>query len=264
MTSGSRPNDTRSDRSEDGSQSDRIRGVLFDATGTLFDTRESIGTVYARHAAQHGIDLPSWRLDDAFARILAAAPPRVFPDCDVSEISDLEQKWWRSVVRSSLLAVDSTLEFDDFSSFFSELYAYYETADAWTLRPGVRSVLAGLKRREFRIGVVSNFDQRLPSILQALEIDEFLDLVMIPAQCRAEKPDGRIFEAALQALKLPAASVVYVGDDPEKDRAAGVRAGMQCLDPDAFEAYAEFIQHVEGMKARSHDSICDSAKDEPR
>jgi putative hydrolase of the HAD superfamily len=268
VTSGSGPIHNRdgysSSHGNEDSKSERIRGVLFDATGTLFDTRESIGTVYARHAAPHGVDLPSWRLDDAFARVLAAAPPRVFPDCEASEITHLEQQWWRNVVRSSFRAADSTLEFDDFSSFFSELYAYYETAEAWALRPGTRHVLSELKRRGFRTGVVSNFDQRLPIILQALDIDEFLDLVMTPAQCRAEKPDGRIFEAALQALKLPAAVVIYVGDDPEKDRAAAVRAGMQCLDPDAFEAYADFIHHVESMKVLCPDRVSDSASDEAR
>ena len=246
-----------------GAKSDRIQGVLFDATGTLFETRERIGAVYARRAAPHGVDLSTQRLDGAFARILAAAPPRVFPDCEACEIEDLEQEWWRAVVQSSFLAADDKVEFDDFATFFSELYAYYVTADAWALRPGARHVLSELKRRGFRTGVVSNFDQRLRVILQALEIDEFLDIVMIPAMCRAQKPDARIFEAALKALELPAAAVVYVGDDAEKDRAAGARVGMQCLDPDAFEAFAEFIDHVEQMKAGPGRAIGDEPDSAP-
>lgn len=231
--------------------------MLFDATGTLFETRESIGTVYARRAAPHGVELPSWRLDDAFRRILASAPPRVFPDAKADEIAELEFQWWRAVVRSSFLAADSTVKFDNFGAFFEQLYAYYESADAWTLRPGSGDLLRELKRREFRTGVVSNFDQRLPIILQALEINDFLDVVMIPARCRIEKPDRRIFAAALETLELPAGSVVYVGDDPEKDRAAGARAGMQCLDPDAFEVFGDLLEHIERLRAKDIDKGID-------
>lgn len=245
----------------------RIQGVLFDATGTLFETRESIGTVYARRAVPHGVDLPAWRLDRAFAQILASAPPRVFPDCDELETEDREQAWWRAVVRSSFLAADRAVVFDDYASFFSEIYRYYQTADAWVLRPGTRDLLRELKQRDFRTGIVSNFDQRLAIILQALEIAEFLDVLMIPARCRAEKPDARIFEAALQSLELPASAVVYVGDDPEKDRAAGARVGMQCFDPDAFEAFADLIDHIDEMNSRSDDvagRALDSSADDPR
>lgn len=240
--------------------SDPIQGVLFDATGTLLKTRESVGAVYSRHATTHGVKLPAWRLDDAFGRIVAGAPPRVFADCDASEIAEREQQWWQAVVRSTFLAADSTVKFVDFATFFSELYGYYQTGDAWALRPGVRAALVDLKRRDYRMGVVSNFDQRLPIILQALEIHEFLDVVMIPARCRAEKPDARIFEAALEILGLRAQSVVYVGDDPEKDRAAAERVGMQCIDPDALETFAALNSQIERLNAERQSSVTPRAR----
>jgi putative hydrolase of the HAD superfamily len=229
--------------------------VLFDATGTLLETRESVGAVYSRRATSHGVKLPAWRLDDAFGRVVAGAPARVFTDCHASEITEHEQQWWRAVVRSTFLAADSTVKFADFATFFSELYGYYQTRDAWALRPGVRPALADLKRRGYRTGVVSNFDQRLPIILQALRIHEFLDVVMIPARCRAEKPDPRIFEAALELLGLRAQSVVYLGDDPEKDRAAAERVGMRCIDPDALETFAELHSQIERLNAERESSV---------
>ena len=62
--------------------------------------------------------LSAARLDDAFARILAQAPPRVFPDAPAAAIAELERDWWRGVVRSTFLAADGTARFADFEVFF--------------------------------------------------------------------------------------------------------------------------------------------------
>ncbi len=222
-----------------------VRGVLFDATGTLLHGRESVGIVYSRYSAAHGVDLPAWRLDDAFKRILASAPPRVFSASSASEAAANEQQWWQAVVRSTFLAADSTVKFDDFSAFFAELYHHYETEKAWGLRAGTREALTDLKRADYRIGIVSNFDQRLPVVLQALAVAEFFDIIMLPAYCGVEKPDPRIFHAALEALALDARTVVYVGNDPEKDLAAAERVGMRSIDPNALETFAELRTHIE-------------------
>jgi putative hydrolase of the HAD superfamily len=222
----------------------RIDGVLFDATGTLFDTAESVGTVYGRAAEAHGISLPAWRLDDAFNRIVASAPPRVFPDCDASRAAQLEQGWWRKVVRSTFLAADSTVVFPDPNAFYDSLFDAYKEAGAWKLRTGVAEGLRELKRRGIATGVVSNFDQRLPVILQALEVASFLDIVITPAVCGFEKPDPGIFKAALLALGTEASATLFVGDHPEKDRSAAERVGMRSLDPDVLESLQDISTHI--------------------
>jgi putative hydrolase of the HAD superfamily len=239
---------------------DPIRGVLFDATGTLIETRERVGTVYARLAIPFGVDLPAWRIDDGFRRIVASAPPRVFADREASEIPDCERQWWQRVVRSAFLAADSTIKFSDFAAFFGELYDYYQTEDAWVLRPFALDCLIDLKRSDYRTGVVSNFDQRLPIILQALGVDELLDVVMTPGRCLVEKPDPRIFEAALELLQLPAHSVVYVGDDPIKDLAAAERAGLRSIDVCALDSFAELDSRIQGLNAARVASISSKAR----
>lgn len=221
-----------------------IRGVLFDATGTLFDLAESVGTVYSRMASGEGIDLPAWRIDDAFKRISSHAPPRVFPDMPQNEIAELEMRWWHDVVRSTFLATDSTVKFPNFAAFFARLFAFYETAEAWSLRSGAREVLAELSHSGIATGVVSNFDQRIRGILQALEIAEFFKIVMIPAECAAEKPAAEIFEAALKGLELEAGAVLFVGDHPEKDRAAAERVGMRSLDPGTLDSLTDIARRI--------------------
>ena len=174
-----------------------IAGVLFDATGTLIHLRESVGEVYSRIAREHGVDLPAWRLDDAFEHVLRHAEPRVFPSADAAEIAALEERWWYEVVRSTFLAADSSARFADATAFYAHLYRYYATVDAWKLVPGARTVLADLHGRELRLGVVSNFDQRLLDILEAFGISGadsrllFLERTSGPSHCRVRKSGPR-------------------------------------------------------------------------
>ena len=204
--------------------------VLFDAAGTLIELREQVGDTYARVAAVHGVKLPAWRLGDAFGRVLRRAPPRAFPDAAAASIPDRERGWWRDLVRSTFLAADSTVRFDDFDAFFAELFSQYDGATLWQLRAGAAETLLALRNAEIRLGVVSNFDQRLHGILDALGIAALLETVVLPADCGCEKPDRRIFEVALDRLGCSAARTVYVGDDTEKDTNGARLAGLVAID----------------------------------
>lgn len=208
----------------------RLRGVLFDAAGTLIETARPVGQVYAEHAAAHGVRLPAARIADAFARILAQAPPRVFPDAPPAAIAGLEREWWRRVLRSTFLATDGTARFDDFEAFFAELFAHYATPEAWRARPGALAALAQLRGQGLATGCLSNFDGRLPAILAGLGLAARLDVVLLPGELRVAKPDPRCFELALARLGLAPGECAFVGDDAERDLAAARAAGLAAID----------------------------------
>jgi putative hydrolase of the HAD superfamily len=206
-----------------------LRAALFDAAGTLLETARPVGEVYAELARAHGVALPAARLDDAFRRILAQAPPMVFPDAPAADIPALERGWWRAVVRSTFLAADATARFADFESFFGELWSCYAAPSAWRARPGAHAALRALRQRGLATGVVSNFDGRLPGILAGLGLAVWLDVVMLPGDARAAKPDPRIFALALARLGVAASQAVYLGDDPVRDLAAARAAGLVAI-----------------------------------
>jgi len=56
----------------------------------------------------------------------------------------------------------------------------------------------------------------------------------------AAKPDPRIFDPALTALGLDAASVLYVGDTVHADVAGAMAAGMQVVQLDPFDHHAGY------------------------
>lgn len=213
----------------------KLRAVLLDATGVLIDPAEPVGQTYSEFASRHGIRLPAWRLEDAFRRALRGAPARVLPGATGQPAIDFERGWWRERVRQTFQAADSTVHFEDFDVFFSEIYDHFSRGEAWRLRAGAVEALTSLRGRPVRTGLVSNFDHRLPGVLEELGITTLLDVVMLPSICGAAKPDPAIFLAALALIGAEAGETVYVGHDPVLDAMAASRAGLLPLLLDAAE-----------------------------
>lgn len=226
-----------------------IRAVLFDAAGTLVAPHEPVGETYARLAAVHGVELPAWRLEDAFRRAFGSAPPPVFTGTPREQLADRERGWWRDVVRRTFRAADGTARFRDFDALFDELFATFARPDQWRAAPGAAALLGALRARGLATGVVSNFDQRLPGILAGLSLAPLLDVVALPADAGTAKPDARIFRWALARLRVAPGEAVFVGDDPEEDVAAARTAGLHAVDVRTLARLEELPARLDALDA---------------
>jgi len=230
----------------------RTRALLFDVVGTLLRPRERVGVTYARHAARYGVRCSAAELDAAFADALRTAPPMVFPDAAPEDIPALERGWWRECVRTTLRTgcggcdPASDLPFPDFETCFGELFDFYAGTDAWQPLPGVERALAELAGRGIRLAVVSNFDQRLPALLAALDLRAWFEFVLLPAEVRAAKPERAIFDAAVTRLGLPREQIALVGDDPEQDLAAARAAGLRAIDVTELATLRDLLPDIDG------------------
>ncbi len=81
-----------------------------------------------------------------------------------------------------------------------------------------------------KIGVVSN-GQRVFSEreMRMLGIYDRLGFVIFSSDLGFQKPDTRIYAAALGRMRLSALEVLFIGDNPENDVDAPRRLGMQAL-----------------------------------
>jgi putative hydrolase of the HAD superfamily len=88
--------------------------------------------------------------------------------------------------------------------------------------------LARLQAAGIRLGVVSNSDGRVEQALEAAGLRRYFDVVIDSALVGLEKPDPRIFQAALERLGVEPDEALYVGDlypiDILGARAAGIDA----------------------------------------
>lgn len=99
--------------------------------------------------------------------------------------------------------------------------------------------LSRLRRAGLKLGVVSNSDGRVEQALEAAGLKDYFDVIVDSALIGAEKPDPRIFQAALDALDVAPEAALYVGDLYEVDIVGARAAGIEAVllgEPDARTA----------------------------
>lgn len=195
-----------------------ITTVFFDAAGTLFRLRESVGTGYARVGREFGIQLDAESTDHAFRDAWKAAPPP-YP----SEETEPERVWWRNLVERILERCEQPMR----DPYFEALWAHYARSDTWELFEDTPAAIQQLLEMDLRLGLISNFDSRLNSILDGFGIAGHFDPIVISSEVRARKPAPRIFSEALNRADCRPDQALHVGDESQADWDGAAQAGFR-------------------------------------
>jgi HAD superfamily hydrolase (TIGR01549 family) len=91
---------------------------------------------------------------------------------------------------------------------------------------GLHEVLSELRKRGYRLHVLSNNSSILPLQLELIETTDYFDTISWSEEMGVEKPDPRIFVLALERIGATAAEVVYVGDSVAADVEGAAGAGI--------------------------------------
>lgn len=91
-------------------------------------------------------------------------------------------------------------------------------------QPGVREMLAELRRRKIPVAILTNGWSPLQQ--KKAELVEFDGPVVVSADLGIQKPEPPAFEALAKALGAPPHEIAFVGDTPGSDVAGAIRAGM--------------------------------------
>lgn len=204
-----------------------IDAVLFDAADTLFTTRGSVGEIYGQVARDYGSTAPFGDIQDAFLRQFRHSGPLTTAD---------EKRWWHDVVYRVFTDVGMVRDFD---TFFEKVYDRFRDSRAWVLFPETRDVLTELKARNLKLGVISNFDSRVYSVMRDLDILNFFQSITISSEAGFAKPSPEIFRTAAQSLNVEPHRIVLVGDSLHDDVIAGTRAGMAAVLIDRSNRYVD-------------------------
>jgi putative hydrolase of the HAD superfamily len=86
-----------------------------------------------------------------------------------------------------------------------------------------------LRDRGKQTGLISNWDVRLGLLLEEMDLDRFLDPLVISCQVGVAKPQPGIFRAALQRSGQPAHRALHVGDSYREDVVGARRVGIQAV-----------------------------------
>ncbi|MBW4633852.1 MAG: HAD family hydrolase [Iphinoe sp. HA4291-MV1] len=201
--------------------------IFLDAVGTLFGVKGSVGEIYSQIAQEFGVEVCADTLNKTFIQSFQAAPPPVFPDAEEQDIPQCEFDWWLDIARNTFEQAGVLQQFSDFSTFFSELYIHFGTANPWFIYPDVLPALVSWRRMGIELGILSNFDSRIYSVLQSLELREFFNSITICTQAGAAKPDSKIFTIALEKHNCSPELAWHIGDSVTEDYHGAKAAGLR-------------------------------------
>jgi HAD superfamily hydrolase (TIGR01509 family) len=188
-----------------------IKGILFDAAGVLYRRPESTGTYVSKLLNERGLSMELSVQDGARQKALRSMANK-------GHLSPAE--YWDQLLRMCGVvdpAERQTLavRIDDYSDNVLPI-------------PGGREALAGLKRRGFVLGIVTDTMhsvERKQRWLDAVGVAEFIDVVACSTVVGAHKPDPAIYLDALQEADLAPDEAAFVGhaaDELEGARRAGL------------------------------------------
>jgi putative hydrolase of the HAD superfamily len=203
--------------------------IFLDAVGTLFGVRGSVGGIYREVAARYGVYCEAEVLNRHFYTAFKHAHPCIFPDVSIADIPEYEYQWWREINRQTFTAAGVWEQFDDFDTFFRELYGYFATAAAWEIYPDTITALIRWRETGVQLGVLSNFDSRLYTVLEVLGLDRYFSTVTISTEVGAAKPQAPIFTAALSKYSCSPDSAWHIGDSWDEDYLGASNAGLKAI-----------------------------------
>jgi putative hydrolase of the HAD superfamily len=190
-----------------------IQAVTFDVGGTLIAPWPSVGHVYAQVAAQHGVQgLPIEQLNRNFTAAWRARRNFQHTPGD-----------WAAMVDKTFAGLCEP------AGFFPALYRRFAEADAWRIHGDALPALDALASQEVRLGVISNWDERLRPLLRELRLDRYFEAIVISCEVAFAKPSPVIFEEAARKLGVASGRILHVGDGREEDVEGARSAGFQAL-----------------------------------
>src|ERR1700686_4261697 len=209
-----------------------IRALLFDINGTLIDieTDEWMDEAYravAHFLTYQGIALHRGEVRDLYFQIMKeqfAASKEVYPEYDVVAV-------WREVLRRHATEYTRSLgpeKLLQMPLFLAELQRGISRKRLVAF-PQAQEILAPLKTR-YRLAVVSDAQSAygLPE-LRAAGLADYFSPIIISGDYGYRKPDRRLFQNALDELRVRPEHAIFVGNDRYRDVFGAKQLGMKTV-----------------------------------
>ncbi|KAL0132526.1 hypothetical protein PUN28_000342 [Cardiocondyla obscurior] len=208
----------------------RPRLITFDVTGTLLMTKLD---QYVEIGSEHGLLVEPRHLVRSFKANFAQLSQE---HPIYGKHTGLGWKdWWKLIVHNVLKEQNTSVSKETLDKVADNLISCYSTSKCWFKYPGTIDLLDFLQKQGIILGVISNFDERLESILKDVQIHQYFSFVLTSYDFGTEKPSLPIFEEALRLVKsfekktiLPE-EAVHIGDSVDNDYFGAKNAGWNAL-----------------------------------
>jgi|ETNmetMinimDraft_2_1059921.scaffolds.fasta_scaffold04315_2 putative hydrolase of the HAD superfamily len=204
----------------------RYKAVFFDVGGTLLRVHPSVGEVYAMHARSFGFRGSGDELDERFRRVWEESGGVESLGNQSNEAA--ERRFWHDIVFRVFEPYGGLCNFEN---YFERVYTAFCGKDHWRIFDDVvdSCIFDKLKQEGIVLGVISNWDSRLHTILESTGLAEHFDFILASAEVGSTKPDGKIFAEALKQSGVMPEDACHIGDDPYADVHGAETVGMDAI-----------------------------------
>ncbi|MCK5803065.1 MAG: HAD-IA family hydrolase [Lentisphaeria bacterium] len=205
-------------------ETEPINALTLDVGHTLLFPAPSLDAVYREIAQQHGVDLPGDDFGDRFAHAWEKTKQDwqglVYGRTHADALA-----FWHKVNRDVL--PPHTFPNDLLEAFVGSLYEAFAHAPRWRMNPELPELMEACRSAHVPVALLSNWDVRLRSLLQELDLVTPFDVVVISAEVGLEKPFPEIFRETARRLGAAPARTLHVGDTWADDVEGALNAGLR-------------------------------------
>ena len=196
----------------------RIKAVLFDIDGTIFDRHEAHRQIY--RAFKHEFTSLFDNIDDYMLMTIYYEAERMAGEYLYTDNDTKLIHLYQFQMFLTMLGHD-----DGYAQKMADFYtAYYINTKAEI--QDARKVIEQLSQ-QYQLGVISNGASPVQqNKLKSLGIDQLMKRVIVSGDVGMFKPDPNIFQKAADDLGLETGDCLYVGNTYDHDIMGGSEAGM--------------------------------------
>jgi putative hydrolase of the HAD superfamily len=204
----------------------QYKAVFFDVGGTLLRVHPSVGDVYATHARDFGFTGSPDDLNRKFRQEWSNMGG--MESLGRQSGLTVERAFWKELVRRVFAAHGGL---NDFDRYFDHIYDVFRSKESWRVFEDVTEsgLLDQLKNTGIVLGVVSNWDSRLPEILKNTGLAPYFNFILASTVVGSAKPDAAIFKEALQRAGVAPEQACHIGDEPATDIAGARNVGIHSI-----------------------------------
>ncbi len=193
----------------------KVKGLIFDLYGTLVDLKSTESyeefNKMAVWLSQENIQVSGSMLMNYYRErcfeLYQSAQKRVkFPEVDILQVFRDAIGFFSGKDRGEEFARKSAMVFRTLTIKNIGLY------------PNTRAMLRELKRRKYRMGIISNAQAAftMPEI-EDLKLEQFFDFIILSSDVGCSKPDSSIYKIASRQIELESGQTAFIGDDLHGD-----------------------------------------------
>jgi putative hydrolase of the HAD superfamily len=203
-----------------------LQAVFFDVGNTLLYPYPSVSEVFFEVLAEAGHARDLGAIDDLMPLVDDFYEDRYREDDTFWTNEGETSEVWVGMysLLSRRLGID-----EDAEEIARRVYDEFGRPERWRVYDDVAPALQRLCARGLRVGVISNWDRRLGSLIDSLDVGEVFSTIVSSAEVGLHKPDPRIFELACERLDVEPEAAAHVGDHHYADVIGAEAVGMQAV-----------------------------------